>query len=106
MGLRTPSISSETSKIESITQLSSHIKRVVDWLQKLPFSTYQIFEMTLTTTKIKVPHSLKRVPRGFLVLDRNANAVVYQSRSADDGPSAQYISLVSSATVTVKIMLF
>jgi hypothetical protein len=106
MGLRTPSFSGESSKIESVAMLSNSIKRVVDWLQKLPFSTYQILDMTLTTTKIKIPHSLKRTPKGFLVLDRDANAVVYQVRGADDGPNAQYISLISSATVTVKIMLF
>ena len=62
----------------------------------------QIDGIDLTTSTTKVSHKLGRVPRGWIVVRTNANAVVYEA--AD--PDQRFLPLTASAAVTVSILVY
>jgi hypothetical protein len=59
-------------------------------------------KVVLGVTTVKVPHQLGRIPTGWLIIDRNANAVVWRDTSATN----DYLPLKASATVTVDIQVW
>lgn len=86
-------------------------KRMVDWINTVlqrgltlanNFSG-EIVEVTLTSgTEKQIPHRLKAVPKYRIILRQDANAVIYDGSEAWN---QNYITLVSSADVTVKLLL-
>jgi hypothetical protein len=58
-------------------------------------------DVIITTTGLTVPHSLGRTPRGWIVVDKNADANIWRTAW-----TSTTISLDSSATVTATILLF
>lgn len=58
----------------------------------------------LTTSDARVYHGLGRPVKGWVVVNRNANAVVYQATTSP-APN-QYILLRASASVTVDVLVF
>lgn len=58
-------------------------------------------DVALTTSSVKVPHTLGRKPRGYIVTKRNANAVVYNGDF-----SIRFLNLTASAAVTVDLWVF
>lgn len=66
--------------------------------------TSQIIQVSFTGAQtIQVPHSLGRVPTGYLVIGRNANVNIF-----DGGPSSttQTLSVQSSGAVNASILVF
>lgn len=55
----------------------------------------------LTTAGLRLAHGLKRRPRGFLIVDADANATVWRTEW-----DASFLHLDASATVTVSIWVF
>ena len=57
------------------------------------------------TNDLIVPHKLNRVPKGYIVIGRNANAMIYTSSTTNTAPKA-YMILKASGTVTADILFF
>lgn len=57
------------------------------------------------TSDTFVQHGLGREPRGYLVIDKNANANIYTSATTNSRPKLELI-LRASASVTVDLYIF
>lgn len=76
----------------------------------------KIIPITLDTSPLKIPHLLKRVPKGYLVLNQTSAASVFRIEPATSmdpltakrnmDMEMRFITLQASATVTVKLWLF
>lgn len=62
-------------------------------------------DVNLTTSDTLVNHTLTRVPIGYLVVSKDANAAVYTSSTSNLRPKEQLI-LKASATVEVDLWVF
>lgn len=51
-------------------------------------------------------HQLNRIPRGYLVVRRSANAVVYDDQANNESLAERCLKLRASANVTVDIWVF
>lgn len=58
--------------------------------------------LAITTSAQTFEHSLGRTPKGYLIVSRSANAVVYNPAAATD----RYLTLQGSAAVTITIWVF
>lgn len=84
--------------------LSRFQDNVTSWaaqLEPCPFLIGVSIETTINTTDTVINHKLQKKPEGFIVLDQNANAVIWKITSTD-----QTITLRASASVSVKIWVF
>lgn len=64
-----------------------------------------IEDLPLTTAAKNVAHGLGRPVAGYIVIKRNANAVVYDNESTNT-KKTQFLILRASATVTVSLWVF
>jgi hypothetical protein len=62
-------------------------------------------DVVLTTAALNVSHGLGRPVTGYMVIKRNANAVVYDNESSNT-KKTQFLILRASATVTVSLWVF
>ena len=58
---------------------------------------------TVAASATTVYHGLKRVPQGWIVANRNANATVWATSAVE---TAETITLQASAPVTVTLVVF
>lgn len=66
----------------------------------------QTTEIPLSTTAKVIPHGLGRVPTGWIIIKKNANAVIYDDSTGVDIDKKSFIRLTASASVTVSIWVF
>lgn len=93
-------VDSEARRFQESVRLS------FEKLSGVPFLDGTLIEdVTITTGTPKVVnHGLGREPVGFLVLDRDANAIVWQSTTTVN--YANRMTLNSSANVTISLWVF
>jgi len=99
------------TKLYSQDRVFNDVQESVDKLVKALNTSKIIFgvlkkDVILTTGSDNfVNHGLNRVPQGYLVTDRNANAVIYTSATVNSLTDRQII-LNCSANVTVDFWFF
>ena len=95
-----PGTHQPTREGDELSRNVDHMRRQADRMG--PFGDgVRLTNVALTTTAKEVRHGLGRVPRGWIVTDRDAQATVRRS-----GWTKQAISLLSSANVTVDLWVF
>lgn len=100
MAKNTPAFSSQIKATAS--SVSQSVKRVVDWMQKFPLASFQILEnLEVETTAKPFAHSLKRVPKGYIVIRNSNHLVVF-----DEGFTSKVINLRAAVATTCTIFLF
>lgn len=62
-----------------------------------------IEDVDLTTTAVDVEHGLGRTVRGFIIVNKDANADVWRTDSSNE---SKFIKLDASGTVTVSLWVF
>lgn len=60
-----------------------------------------IEDVILTAGSTSISHGLQRVPKGYVLTDQRANAVIYRTAS-----TSTTLTLLASATVTVNLWVF
>jgi hypothetical protein len=85
-----------------LSRLQFNIEKFTNQFSSNPFIKGVLLkEISLSTVEKGFEHGLSVVPQGFIVVDKNANAVVWKS-NVDD----VRIYFKSSASVTVNIWVF
>ena len=91
---------------EEVTRLQSHIKTALNPLLELPIQDgILIKDLSIETTDTRVNHGLGRQFEGFILTKLNANAVVYESTTANPSKD-RYILLKAGSAVTADIYFF
>lgn len=90
-----------------LTQVQDNVDLIVNQLGISPFQSGVFVVVTLSTGGVDnvVNHGLGRVVQGWTVVDKNANADIWQSTTTNNLKDKQ-ILLRASALVTVKLYLF
>lgn len=84
--------------------LSRFQDNVTTWaaqIEPCPFLVGILIETTISTSDTIINHKLQREPEGFLILDQNANSVIWRTLWNNET-----ITLRASASVSVKIWVF
>lgn len=90
------------SSNEEVNRVQQNIRAAMDPLSKdVLLNRTTLSEITVTTAGLTVQHSLGRTPKGWIVVDQNADARIWRTAW-----TSTTISLDSSATVKVTILLF
>ena len=90
------------ANLEFFQNLNSDFKSG-NYLTELNAEGVETQIISLTATPKVIPHKLTRQYVGFLVIELNASAIIYSTRSSDDD---NFITLRSSAAVAAKIWVF
>lgn len=86
----------------NVARLGSNIREWSEQFQEIAILSGRLIEdIELTTDPKKVNHGLKRVPKGWFVVSKDANANVWQTAKSDTT-----ITFDASATVTISIWIF
>lgn len=88
------------SRVQDFTKAS-----LKDLLKKNQILEGNIVEQLILTSNTEVNHGLGREVTGWFVVNKDANADVWQSGTANDNPTRKII-LVSDTPVTAKIYFF
>ena len=91
-----------STKMDDVNRFIIDCVDAVNGLLKDPFVQRVTVTATIGTSDTQVPHSLGRIPSGWIVSSRNANATVWQSQTSTD----KYLTLKASATVAVTLEIF
>ena len=62
--------------------------------------------LTLSSTAKNVPHGLGREPNGWVVVSPDAPCEIHEDASSNNPDKAKFLRLISTADVTVKILVF
>lgn len=90
---------------EALNRVQDRIKQVTDALVANQLLEGRLLTVTLTAGAFtRVSHGLGRPPTGYLVVRRNANAVIWDQPNGTD--SGAFLQLQPSATVTVTLWVF
>jgi len=98
-------------KDKDLFEVQSNVDEVMESLRKVKIIDSVIKTSTvtspivITTSDTIVNHGLNRPYQGYIITDRNANAVVYTSATVNNTKNL-FIILKASATVTVNILFF
>ncbi len=65
------------------------------------FDDYPVFQVALSSTAAKVAHGLRRLPRGWFVVDKDNSEHVWRTAW-----TADTISLEASGDVNVRVLVF
>lgn len=65
------------------------------------FDDAPLFELALSSTAVKVAHGLRRLPRGWFVVDKDNSEHVWRTAW-----TADTISLEASGDVNVRVLVF
>ncbi len=88
----------------TVERLASSVSKSVDSIiQSSIISGYVLENVDLTTSAARIEHKLGRAPLGYIVVRRDANAVVYEQE--EERPDL-FLNLVSSASVRVSLWIF
>ena len=94
------------SENQEVNRLQSHIKTTLNPLLQLPISDGILLkDQDIATTDTRVNHGLGREYEGFIVTKVNANAVIYESTTANPSKDL-YILLKAGSTATADIYFF
>jgi hypothetical protein len=90
-----------------LTQVQDNVDLSISQIQGSPFVNGSFVVVTLSAAGSDnlINHGLDRNIQGWVVVNKNANADVWESSTVNNFPSKQII-LKASATVTVKLYFF
>jgi len=90
-----------------LVTVQENVKRVLDEITDKPHMDSSLLESVVLTTGTTtlVEHKLGRNIRGWYIADRNAGATVYRD-TASTADLAEFLPLITSATVTVSLVVF
>ena len=91
---------------EELSRVQDRVKAALDPLTSIPLLDGVLLEGVVITAGSFTPvaHRLARPWRGYLVLTRGANAVVWNQTAGSD--SGSFLYLQASANVTVNLWVF
>lgn len=90
---------------ETLNRVQDRIKVVTDALVANQLLEGRLLTVTLTAGAFtRVSHGLGRPPTGYVIVRRNANAVIWDQPNGTD--SGAFLQLQPSATVTVTLWVF
>jgi len=90
---------------EALNRVQDRIKQVTDALVANQLLEGRLLTVTLTAGAFtRVSHGLGRPPTGYVIVRRNANAVIWDQPNGTD--SGAFLQLQPSATVTVTLWVF
>lgn len=90
---------------EALNRVQDRIKVVTDALVANQLLEGRLLTVTLTAGSFnRVTHGLGRQPQGYLVVRRNANAVIWDQPNGTDANAFLYLQ--PSATVTATLWVF
>lgn len=90
---------------EALNRVQDRIKQVTDALVANQLLEGRLLTVTLTAGAFtRVAHGLGRPPTGYIIVRRNANAVIWDQPNGTD--SGAFLQLQPSATVTVTLWVF
>lgn len=91
----------------TLNRIQDSIAEAVRLLTGEIFGTPAILlkDQSITTSDSFVQHGLGRIPQGYIVTDRNANATIYTSSTTNNRPKEELI-LRGSAAVTADLLVF
>lgn len=87
----------DTATDRALGVLEAWLRSLERWL--LFMNSTVIVDVAIATAGTVIPHTLNRVPVRWIVLDKNANAVIWRSAAS----TSNTITLKSSAAVTATI---
>mgnify|MGYP000376048240 FL=1 len=100
-----PSVSKLISEDDVLNRVQDRIKVFADVVASIPLLEGRLLTVTLAAGAFTpVSHGLGRRPTGYLVVRRNANAVLWDQADAADANAFLYLQ--PSATVTVTLWVF
>lgn len=88
-----------------LQKIQDNVSEIFADISLQPILKGNFIDAIITTSDTNIEHKLGRAYLGYLVVDKNANAVVYTSTAANNSPTRQII-LKASGTVTVKLYIF
>lgn len=87
----------------NLQKLQDNCERKFDVYDFLPFfGGILIKDVAITTSDTTINHGLKKVPVGYLVVKKNANAQIWDTANFNQNN----ITLRASATVTANVWVF
>lgn len=90
---------------EALNRVQDRIKQVTDALVANQLLEGRLLTVTLTAGAFThVSHGLGRPPTGYVIVRRNANAVIWDQPNGSD--AGAFLYLQPSATVTVTLWVF
>lgn len=99
-----PSFQGLPSQSVELNRIQGQVGKTFDKITACPLLDGILIEdVALTTSATNVNHKLNRVPIGWIVVNNNANAVVYSSAAS---LPKQYLTLTASASCTVSLWVF
>ena len=91
------------TKDPTVFMLQSAIETAFRSLDTNPILDGQLItNVTVGTAEIRVRHSLKRKPKGYLVVDADAAATIHRSSES----TTQFLHLTSSHAATISLWVF
>ena len=90
---------------EALNRVQDRIKVVTDALVANQLLEGRLLTVTLTAGAFtRVSHGLGRPPTGYVIVRRNANAVIWDQPNGSD--AGAFLYLQPSATVTITLWVF
>ena len=94
------------SKDQEVTRVQSHIQKTFAPLLELPFADGVLrADLSIGTADTEIEHKLGRAYDGWLMVGLQANAVIYESATANTNKSSVII-LKASTSATASIFFF
>jgi hypothetical protein len=88
----------------SVERLSDSIRRALSGItQSDIISGSLLTDISLSTAARRIEHKLGRKPLGYIVVKRDANAVIYDE---DEQRQDLFLNLIASADVTISLWVF
>jgi hypothetical protein len=85
----------------TINTLQQNVGQALNEMSKVSILNNIIYNDVVINTTLSFEHKLNRKPNGYLIIQKNANAQIWNSTI-----DANRIELFSSAAVTVSILVF
>ena len=90
-------------KDPTVFMMQSSIEAAFRSLDRVPLIDGRLIEgVSITASERPVPHNLKRVPKGFIVVDLDSACLVHRSAESTE----RYLYLTGSRTANISLWVF
>tara|TARA_R110000824_G_scaffold155379_5_gene328128 strand:- start:1834 stop:2139 length:306 start_codon:yes stop_codon:yes gene_type:complete len=90
-------------KDPSVFMMQSSIEAAFRALDRVPIINGRLIEgLALSTNEERIPHNLKRIPKGFIVVDVDSNCLVHRSSESTE----RYLFLTGSRVANISLWVF
>lgn len=97
----TPDVSNEAQLQRVINNIQQNVEDGFTAVNRIGLLDNRVITGISVSTTAAVEHKLGRVPTGYIVINRNANAQIWNG-TIDD----KFINLTSSGAVTISLLVF